>query len=348
VKALTTTTSVVRVTGSQAVADLEVKASWVDAPNPVLSTSSYTVTGDLPTNITTTTVTPVVPAPAASTARNVRELSVYNNGAAANVVTIEEFDGTDQATLWKGSLGIGEWVALDEVGVWTVYDSSGQQKVSPGAGRFIGQTVLTSGTSFVTNAATRSIRLRMVGGGGGGGGANTAATSAAAGSGGAGGGYAEKVFSVAPNTAYTYAIGAAGAAGAAAGGNGTAGGNTTFTVGATTVTAFGGPLGTGSAGAATPLTIAGGAAPAISTLGDLNGSGQPGGSSERQTATIAESGAGGGSIYGGGGVARVAQSAGANGTAAGSGGSGGCCINGGAAAAGGAGVAGLVVVEEYS
>lgn len=347
-KALTTTSSIVRLTGNQATADLEVKASWVDGPNPILSTSSYTITGDLPTNIVNTTTTTIVPAPAASTARNVRELSIFNNGATTNIINIEEFDGTDQANIWKGSLGVGEFVVYDEVGVWTVYDSAGQPKISTGSGRFIGQTVLTSGTTFTTNSATKTIIVELVGGGGGGGGANTAATSAAVGSGGSGGGYAKRAFAVQPNTTYTYAIGAAGAAGAAAGGNGTAGGNTTFTVSGTTVTANGGPFGTGSAAAATPLTIAGGAAPAISTNGDINGSGQPGGASERQNATIAFSGKGGGSIFGGGGVSRIAQSAGATGTGFGAAGSGGCCINGGAAAAGAAGVAGVIIVQEYT
>src|SRR5882672_8292668 len=62
-----------------------------------------------------------------------------------------------------------------------------------GSGRFLGTTVLTSGTSFTTSANTNAIRIRMCAGGGGGGACNGAGKP---GAGGAAGGYAEKMFSV--------------------------------------------------------------------------------------------------------------------------------------------------------
>jgi hypothetical protein len=219
---------------------------------------------------------------------------------------------------------------LDGTGAYSIPAGTG------GAGRYLGSTILTSGTSFTTGASTNKIRVRVVGGGGGGGGANNAAAS-----GGAAGGYAEKTFSVSPSTAYSYAIGAAGSGGSAGANNGTAGGNTTFTVSGTTVTANGGPAGLGAGASGVFL---GGAAPAVSTSGDVNGSGEPGGWSFND-GTQSVSGSGGSSIFGGGGNARKTDGAGNAGVGHGSGGAGAWSPT---TKAGGAGTAGMIIVEEYS
>ena len=214
--------------------------------------------------------------------------------------------------------------------------------------RFVGTTVKTSGTTFTTGTNTTLIVLRLQAGGGAGGGAGTGAGTSAAGGGGAGGGYAEKTFPVTPNTTYTYSLGAAGAAGAAGANDGGAGGNTTFAAGGVTVTAFGGNGGKGMAGSATIVSALGGASPAVSTNGDVNGGGEPGERSFTLSATLAVSGKGGSSMFGTGGNGINVEGAGVAGTGYGAGGSGGMQDSNGTARAGGAGTAGLIVIDEYA
>lgn len=219
----------------------------------------------------------------------------------------------------------------------------------PQAGRFLKTTVLTSGTSHTVSGATRTIFVRVQAGGGGGGAIATALSSGGGGGGGSAGGYAEKTFTVTPNTAYTYAIGAAGAAGTA-GGNGGVGGVSTFAVGAVTVTANGGLGGIGGTAVAQVQAFLGGASPAVSTSGDVNGGGAPGGYglSLRANGVAAVSGAGGSCLFGAGGNSVNTQSVGAAGIGKGAGGSGACLLSGGASVDGGAGLAGIIVVDEYS
>lgn len=341
---LTSTTDIVRVvTGSAG--DIRVHASYVDNASGTITPGRTNTPA-----ITTAATTTVVASPAASTQRNVKGLFIENASATvSNAVSVEHFDGTTAIPLFSITLLPGENMILGAEGEWIHHYANGAEYSGTPPGTLISQTLLTAGTTFTTQSTTTKIRIRGVGGGGGGGGANTAATSAAAGGGGGGGAYADKVFTVSPNTGYSYAIGAAGTAGAAAAGTGGTGGNSTFTVGATTVTATGGLGGVGSAAAATAVITAGGAGQAA-TNGDVNVPGQNGGVGIRQaSATVGmASGKGGGAPYGAGGIERIAQNAGATGAGFGSGGSGGCCVNGGAAAAGGTGSAGCWIVEEYT
>ncbi len=214
-------------------------------------------------------------------------------------------------------------------------------------GRLLATTLKTTGTTFTTGTGTNLIRVRLGGGGGAGGGADTAAVSGAAGGGGSNGGYAEKLFAVSPTTAYTISIGAAGTPGAAGSANGGDGGDTTFAVGATTVTAKGGKGGVGMAAGTTILAALGGTSPAVSTNGDLNMGGAPGGFGLRMTGLLAVSGHGGSGPFGSGGNS-VLSGAGAVGVGNCSGGSGGAVINAGSAVAGGAGLGGAIIVDEYS
>lgn len=75
--------------------------------------------------ITTAATTDLV-AGAASTARNVKGLTIYNaHASVTNAIVVQFVDGTNTSQLWVGTLLIGESVQLDEVGVWTHYDASG-------------------------------------------------------------------------------------------------------------------------------------------------------------------------------------------------------------------------------
>jgi len=221
--------------------------------------------------------------------------------------------------------------------------------IAGGTGSFLGMYVHTSGTTHTTGATCHTIIVELIGGGGGGGGAkgSTAPAGSGAGGGGGSGSYARKTFAVAVSTGYTYAVGAAGAAGSTAPEDGGAGGNTTFAVGATTVTAYGGSGGAAGPTGTAVVTYAGGAGGVLAVNGDMNTTGQPGGWGLRCSETYCASGCGAPSAFGGGGNGQMANGTGLAGGAYGSGGSGGAAHSS-TGLAGGAGAAGVVIVWEFS
>ncbi len=150
----------------------------------------------------------------------------------------------------------------------------------------IGDTALTSGTTFTTpsNITTSTVfEIELVGGGGGGGGVNV--TNAKAGAGGAGGALKAWVTNLSPSTAYTYAIGSNGTGGNNTGGNGTDGTNTTITFNGYTLT---GNKGIGGLGGAQGASGTGGTA----TNGQINITGQDGSSSPSASGVVAGFGLG--------------------------------------------------------
>lgn len=145
---------------------------------------------------------------------------------------------------------------------------------------------LTSGTSYTTPAGCTKIFVEAVGGGSSGVGYGGGGTGG--GSGGGAGGYAARFFTVTPSTAYSYTIGAGGTGGTAQNN----GGNTTFTVGATTITASGGSGASGGTG----------------TNGDININGVNGVPGTLSGTTFAFGGQGGNSYLGFGGGSVIAAS----------------------------------------
>ena len=216
----------------------------------------------------------LVGVPGASTQRIVNGINIYNADTVAQTVTVRFNDNATLRSLKVVTLAVGDTLIWSLAEGWKVVDSSGNLKSTPLSGTWLKTTVLTAGTTFTTGPNTHNIFVRLQAGGGGGGGCASVASSGAAAGGGGAGGYAEKTFAVSPLTGYTYAIGGAGAGNSgAAGGNG---GNTTFAVGATTVTANGG-TGAGLATGTTTLTAwAGGSGGTVSTNGDLNDAGVSG------------------------------------------------------------------------
>ena len=194
--------------------------------------------------------------------------------------------------------------------------------------------VFTSGSGTYTSpAGVKSIRVTLIGGGGGGGGIN------GSGAAGGGGGGATALFlypsGFAAQTGYAYAIGAGGAGGVnTSASTGSTGGSTTFTIGATTVTAAGGAGGSGSLGG----TAAGGLG-GTATNGTVNIEGGGGGMSEGPRFI---GGIGGSSTMGGG-----ARQAFGTATTGGNYGGGGAGAVNNAALAGGAGAGGIIIVEEF-
>jgi len=272
----------------------------------------------------------------------IKTITVVNNDSV--VRTAQYFRGGTAAANAISqvlSIPIGGLAIYEDGAGWTVYDAAGIKQLGAMPGRYLRTRAFTSGTSFTVSADASSIFCRLQAPGGGGGNCTTAATNAAAAGGGASGGYAEKTFTVVPGATVTYTVPAGGA-------SVTAGADATVVSGGVTVTAKGGPAGVVAAVVAAPTTILGGAAPAISTNGDLNGSGAPGGTGVNLAAAQAASGSGGSSLFGGGGVSRKTQGAGNAAVGYGSGGGGGCILSGGAAVAGGAGSAGILIVDEFS
>jgi len=118
---LTSTSDLVRAV-TDATADIEVHASWVEN-NAGVITPGRTNTA----SITTATTTTVVGAPSSSgIQRNVKLLSVRNNHASTTCnVTIDHTDGTNAEELITVALLAGETLVLDELGNWTHYDTNG-------------------------------------------------------------------------------------------------------------------------------------------------------------------------------------------------------------------------------
>lgn len=224
-----------------------------------------------------------------------------------------------------------------------ILQSDGTNFVSATGGVLLGRQTLTSGTTYTPTTGTTKVLIRMWGGGGAGGGCS--AVAGCAGGGGGSGGYAEYYITGVTGT-YAYVIGTAGTGvSGAAGGNG---GNTTFTNGATTVTAFGGTGGSFTAGTAAIKFMPGGAGGVISTNGLVNGAGAPGQPGMTSTVnTVVMSGNGGATSLGGAGVGRNTTGAGNAAVANTGSGGGGTAAAAATANAGGNGAAGAIIVWEF-
>lgn len=341
---LTSTSDIIRVVVGTTGSNIQCHASWVDNAAGTI-TPGRTNTAAIVTNATVT----ICAAPAGSTQRNVKLINITNTHATVDTqVTVQHYDGTNSVDLMGVPLLHGENLVFADGG-WEHFDANGSVKqVDTALGCFIQSTLLTSASAnFTTNANTTKIKIRGVAGGGGGGGCSSVASAAAAAGGGGAGSYAEKTFAVLPNTAYAYTCGAGGTGSSGAAGNN--GSDSTFVVGATTVTCkggTGGPLAT----AATTLTAnLGGAGGTVSTNGDVNVTGDSGspGVILIVTGAIGASGKGGNTLFGAGGLGRVTAGAGTAAGGYGAGG-GGAQTAASAARAGGNATAGCWVVDEYT
>ena len=207
------------------------------------------------------------------------------------------------------------------------------------------QQVLTVGSgTYTTPANCTAIIVEGVASGGGGGGQSGSATLAGMGSGGGAGGYFRKLIA-SPAGTYAYTVGAKGTGGATS--SGTAGNDTTFGSGGSLLTAKAGAAGTSTGLASTVVFLNGGTGGAVSTGGDVNVGGQPGGKGLRGSATSAHGGHGGDSIFGAGGFGAAENAAGGAAVGYGAGGGGASVASVNTARAGGDGADGVIIVTEF-
>jgi hypothetical protein len=321
-------------------ADIDVHVSYIDRSS---TTGVVGAANNKNTAIVTATTTDICLAPAASTERNIKCITIRNKHAStSNSVAVKHTDGTTTVELFGEIITAGGELTWTEGAGWQI--SALPLRVS--------RTVITTLGASTYNVPTgvRAILVECTGGGGGGGGCLTAITNAAGAGGGGGGAYAAAMI-LNPAASYSVTVADGGAGGVAGANNGTVGADTTFNT--STVVAKGGSGGIADTVAAGPrMGGLGGAGGAASTsTGDIKSTGEPGGLGIALAAAQTASGAGGIAAGGLGGGAssgnKNSTGAGAAGTQFGGGGAGGSIISGGASQAGGKGAPGVIVITEY-
>lgn len=277
-----------------------------------------------------------------------RALTVIPNFSNTGAATIN-VSSLGTASIYKNVAGVQTALASGDITannpIVLICDGTGFLLVNPATTSASGMTYLatqvftSSGTYTPTSGMTKAY-VRLWGGGGGGGGVSSTAGNAAAGGG--AGGYAEKWFTSATiGASQTVTIGAGGTAGANTGGTGGTGGTTSL---GALMSATGG---VGGAGCASCGALTGGAG-GVGSGGDINGTGNYGGTVKGNVTGGEISGYGGATSLGGDGASvdftqdTVGKSAAAN---SGSGGSG--AAANGTAHVGGVGGSGLLIITEY-
>ena len=121
---LDATTKIIELTTSST-ADIDYAVSWVDATTTVFTP------GDGHGTINTATTTTIVAAPAASTQRGVKSISVFNRHATTtNTVTVKKDVSGTEYCLFKATLMAGESLQWNDGSEWSVYDATGDKKVN--------------------------------------------------------------------------------------------------------------------------------------------------------------------------------------------------------------------------
>lgn len=300
------------------------------------------------------TTVDLLAAPASGFQRRVNSITIENRDTDTHTITVKmDVSGTEYIII-RCPLLANESLCYNEAKGWhvTVAQASGRYlrtvflQADPGIDTGIAG-VQVSGY-YIPGAGCNNIFLRLQGGGGGGGGGSRAANAPGFAAGGSAGGYLEKYVAVSPNTLYQYQVGCGGAGASAGFNTGVTAGATSIEIGGTTYTANGGLGGAGMATGATIVGVLGGASPAVSTNGDLNAGGEPGGMGFRNGTTTGTGGYGGSCRFGAGGGSQTTDAAGNAATSSGYGGGGG----GGAAIAanrgGGNGADGCILIDEYT
>lgn len=122
---LADTDDTLRVVTASGVSTIHMYAAWAD-----ITTTALTP-GASDAQVTTATTTVLVAAPAASTYRQIKGLSIRNNHASSsNAITVEFYDGATATELIKYTLLAGETLQWGEDENFRVIDASGQIKAA--------------------------------------------------------------------------------------------------------------------------------------------------------------------------------------------------------------------------
>ena len=105
-----------------------------------VTATALTTPGAAAANVASATTTTIIAAPAASNWRHVRSIQVRNNGATANVVTMQIDSSATNVPLFSTSLAAGESLTWEESGGWRVYNSAGVPRVQSDPPGFTGRT----------------------------------------------------------------------------------------------------------------------------------------------------------------------------------------------------------------
>jgi hypothetical protein len=154
---LTSTSDILRLVTSTT-ADIDVHVSWADI------TSTTFVGGRTNNAITTATNTTIVTSPVASTQRQIKFVSIKNKDATdSNVVTIQLYDGSIYAEIFKCTLAAGESVEYDG-SKWTPFNASGVPLTYNDVETEFAILLddLGTGTSYVGRAAAGSLTADAV------------------------------------------------------------------------------------------------------------------------------------------------------------------------------------------
>jgi hypothetical protein len=130
------------ITGS-ALATCYIHASWMN-----IDGSAVVTPGSSNFAISTATTTDVITAPSASNYRIMEGVTVYNNNASAQTITIQHTDGTNAVPIWTGVLALGEKVIINKELICTKYDREGRVA---GASIISNQSVTSQGAGFATD-----------------------------------------------------------------------------------------------------------------------------------------------------------------------------------------------------
>jgi len=267
--------------GTSAVGAISAHVSWVDQFG-----TTFTPGRTNTASITTIATTTILAAPAASTQRNAKFISLFNTHASVtNTLTLKHTDGSILITLLTITLAAGESVSWTEGRGWTRFNSNGSPVILGNTGPVDVQTFSTAGTNTWTKPTAFVptqvlVKLWGPGGGGGGGGSVVFTTACKGGAGGGGGACAVKYFLASElSSTEVVSIGSGGSSGignlSAAGSNG---GNGTVSTFGALLSAFGGGGGTGGQIVANNTNGGGGGGTggaAITTAPNVNPGGLP-------------------------------------------------------------------------
>lgn len=142
---LDTTSSLIQIITSAAQA-LDVHTSYADNASGTITPSHAN------TIIATATTTTVVGSPGSSTQRNVKLLSAFNNGSAANTVTVQHYDGTTTILLCKMTLAVGEALHYSESSGFYRLNASGMVLTAAANGA-VNQVASTTGITATSTSA---------------------------------------------------------------------------------------------------------------------------------------------------------------------------------------------------